>query len=88
MDLNKKLRMENNQLNEKINHLRRENKSLNEKNDHLYNRITNQKRRIDDLADEINHITSLRRSKNKTVPTPGVLPPKHVRINLYPEDSE
>jgi len=88
MDMNKKLRMENNQLNEKINHLRMENKQLNEKVNHLYNRITSQKRQIDDMVDEINHITSLRRSKNKTVPTPGVLPPKHVRINLYPEDSE
>ena len=39
------------------------------------------------MAEEINHITSLRgRSKNKIVPTPGTLPAKYVRINMDPEE--
>jgi len=75
MDMNRSLKIENGKLNDKIKRLQ--------------STITIQKRHIDNMAEEINHITSLRgRSKNKIVPTPGTLPAKYVRINMDPEDSE
>jgi len=75
MDMNRSLKVENGKLNDKINR--------------FHNIITKQNSKIDDMAEEINHITSLRgKAKNKTVPTPGILPAKYVRINMDPEDSE
>ena len=69
MDMNKKLQLENNKL--------VENKRV------LHQRIAEQNKRIDEIAEEMHHLSNLQGRKNSRVPTPGILPFNHIRLNLF-----
>lgn len=69
MNLNKKLEEEINKLvkNKKV----------------LHQRIEEQDKKIEEMAEEIHHLSNLTGRKNSRMPTPGILPYKHIRLNLF-----
>ena len=49
----------------------------------LHQRIEEQEKKIEEMAEEIHHLSNLQGRKNSRVPTPGILPYKHIRLNLF-----
>ena len=66
----------NKKLEEEISKLIRNKEALNQ-------RIQEQAKKIEEMAEEIHHLSNLQGRKNSRVPTPGILPYNHIRLNLF-----